>query len=507
MNGGQINRTSFRPSCFQFFSSQAKEVKLDDNSAQILTQSNEIESLRKLLKAATDECAKVHELKSKNAEYESQCKIHNETVSTLQADLIEKTVTLKRLEKELEKLGIDCLTDELNVETVIEKLLRNADHLKLCRDSLLSIGRNDSSATSGACILCQRSNAEASTIDREADLVHHTEEVLSSVSAQWKEQCDQLAAMSAEQQSTNEQLQAENARFKVEVSTLGSQITSLNTQHVALQLANSQLATEKDAIGKSMDVLKEERANLLSDQMQFRKLHEQLSAEYEALNLEKEALKSSCRDLRNEIREIREREEALQKQISELLAKNVALKKDCDANVALRGEHSKLKDDFRNLFTANDRLKNDYKNMQEQYKILRRENNRLNLQNTEMSGDMEQVQLLEFELAKTTNRCDMLLQMNANLDVDRRALMDHVSQLLTQYHELLTHSLDDKQHYHDEEKQFSDRMNNLSRQKEKLEEKIIEFYGKLESCPQKKYGLCGGGVYCNRHEPIGFSCF
>lgn len=461
-------------------------MQLDENGTQILNKANEIDNLRKQLRSAAEDSNRIQELESKNAEYESQCKMHNETVSTLQSDLIGKTVTLKKLEMELEKLGIDCSSDELSVETVIERLLRNPDHLKLCREVLLSVGRDDSSLASGACLLCQKSSAEASATDREADMVQHTEEVLSSVSAQWKEQCDTLAAINAELQSTNEALQAENARLKVEVSTLSSQITSLNTQHVALQLANSQLATEKDSIVRAMDALKQERETLLSDQMQFRALHEQLSGEYEALSKEREALKSTCRDSRNEIRDVREREEALQQQIVELQTRNVSLKGECDNNVALRGEHSKLKDDFKNLFTANERFKTDYKNMQEQYKILRRENAKLNLQKTEMSGELEQSKVLEVELAKASSRCEMLVQINASLDVDRQALMEHVSQLLSQYHELLTHSLDDKQHYHDEEKQFTDRVNNLSRQKEKLEEKIIEFYGKLESNSQKK---------------------
>ena len=49
----------------------------------------------------------------------------------------------------------------------------------------------------------------------------------------------------------------------------------------------------------------------------------------------------------------------------------------------------------------------------------------------------------------------MLSQTNAALEVDRRALMEHVSLLLTQYHELLTHALQDKEHYHMEEKMYT----------------------------------------------------
>lgn len=105
--------------------------------------------------------------------------------------------------------------------------------------------------------------------------------------------------------------------------------------------------------------------------------------------------------------------------------------------------------------------------------------------NGDLSQRIDQVKALEIELTKEANRCEMLVQMNANLDIDRRALMDHVSQLLSQYHELLGHSLDDKQHYHDEEKVFTNKVNDLHRQKEKLEEKIMEFYRKIDSNQKK----------------------
>ena len=47
--------------------------------------------------------------------------------------------------------------------------------------------------------------------------------------------------------------------------------------------------------------------------------------------------------------------------------------------------------------------------------------------------------------------------------------------------------MDDKEHFHEEEKYFTDRMNNLSRQKEKLEEKIMEQYKKMDNSTPKKY--------------------
>jgi hypothetical protein len=105
-----------------------------------------------------------------------------------------------------------------------------------------------------------------------------------------------------------------------------------------------------------------------------------------------------------------------------------------------------------------------------------------------LDGAKNQLELL-FKFLPFLSHFQMLLQMNQSLDTDRRTLMDHVSQLLAQYHELLTHSLEDKQHYHAEEKMFSDKMNDLRRQKEKLEEKIMEHYRRLDNCSPKKKPL------------------
>lgn len=46
----------------------------------------------------------------------------------------------------------------------------------------------------------------------------------------------------------------------------------------------------------------------------------------------------------------------------------------------------------------------------------------------------------------------VLQQMTSTFVEDRKSLMEHVTMLITQYHELLTQSLEDKEQYHLEEK-------------------------------------------------------
>ncbi len=477
---------------------EKKDVIIDTKSTELEVKDNLVRSLNKQMESSTVNLERLQELETKNTDLLSQIAIDTETISTLQRDLVSGTIATKKVRKELEKLGIEnndeLETIQLNVEDVVQNWIKNPETFKTVREIMLDAGKEMDS-----CVLChkeelfrvQKNIQISGDSDSSTDHSGHSTNVSGGGSQQWKEKNDQLHVLNVDILSTNELLQAENARQKVDISTLGSQITSLHTQQVALQLANSQLATEKDVLIREVGHFKQQLSSTSNDLITLQCLHEQLNSEYEALNKEKELTKTSLRDARTDVRGLREREIAYIAQVEDLQNQIEKIRKDNENFVNLRVEHSKLKDDFRNVLSANERLKTEYKNVQEQYKIVRSENGRLKLQNTEISGELmasnEQIKSYEIEYANCSNRCEMLVQINTTLDVDRRKLMDHVSQILTQYQELLTHSLDDKQHFHDEEKQFTDKVNHLHRQKEKLEEKIMEHYKKLESCSPKKF--------------------
>ena len=89
----------------------------------------------------------------------------------------------------------------------------------------------------------------------------------------------------------------------------------------------------------------------------------------------------------------------------------------------------------------------------------------------------------------TTVRAQVLTQLNTALEEDRRSLMGQVTVLLTQYHDLLSATLEEKDHFHEEERSLADKLNNLRRQKEKLEEKIMEQYRRMDNYTPKKLVL------------------
>lgn len=395
---------------------EKKELVVDENNETLKKQELRLKQLNKELEVAQQHVTKIQELEKKNQELISQNKIDVETIQTLQSQMVNDTIVAKKFQQNLEKIGIDKTDldrNELNVEFLVDKLVKNPESFKTVREIMLNY--NKETASSDICVLCHQKEIYTVEKDIQFTRVEEFDDGLTKINEQLKHLHIDYSAL----QESNESLQAENARKKVEVSTMGSQISSLNNQQVALQLANSQLAAEKDCLVKKLEGLKVQHDSTLQDQVTLQCLHEQLSSEYDALNKEKEILKITIRDLKLEMRSLKERSMADEKTIEELRVELEALKKGSASLINLRAEHSKLKDDFRNLFTTSERLKHEYKNIQDQYRLIRTENSRLKLQTTEQSGEinnrLDHMTALEIDLTKTKQQCEVSLTVPPGL--------------------------------------------------------------------------------------------
>ncbi|XP_023727348.1 girdin isoform X2 [Cryptotermes secundus] len=462
---------------------EAKDVALDQCASNTASKEKERSRLSKELDEATAQITRLHEVERESQELASRAAVDRETLATLQSDLVTQKLNTQQLRSNLEKMGLS-LDQLMDPDVALEKIVSSPEVVRAVRELL---AKEEGTELCRQCKLTQQASAEEQNKNKEPS---PDVQSLRSDNESLSRQCEELHQELAVLQSSADSFHSDNAKLQVTVATLQSQVSSLSTQHTALQLANSQLVAEKDELVKERSLQQCAHQQLLLDQVTLQSLHEQLTTEYENQLREKEGLKTTQRDLRNELRALKElcaRQEASQNLLEQEKEK---LKAESRSLGNLRAEHSSLKDDFRNLFTASEKLKQEYRSLQEEYRSLRSENGSLKLRQTEVQGELAKSNdhntLLEVEVSKLNNRCEMLLQMNTGLEDDRRSLMDHVSLLLSQYHELLTHSLEDKEHYHTEEKMFTDRLNNLCRQKEKLEEKIMEHYRKLDSCSTKK---------------------
>jgi predicted nuclease with TOPRIM domain len=119
----------------------------------------------------------------------------------------------------------------------------------------------------------------------------------------------------------------------------------------------------------------------------------------------------TIRDLKLENRDLKEQQLASEKIVEELRQELDTMKRGSVNLGNLRAEHSKLKDDFRHLFSTSERMKHEYKNISETSKALKTENSRLMIQNTELSGEVsarnDHVTSLEIELTKYKQQCEV----------------------------------------------------------------------------------------------------
>ncbi|XP_014205802.1 protein Daple [Copidosoma floridanum] len=432
---------------------ESKEVALDEAGNAIEILEKRLAEIQQEVGDSAAQILRLREVERSSRELDERAAIDREALESLQSNLEAEKLSIRRVSTTLERLGLEL-----------------ADVLDLSEDTLLD--RLAELPGLAARVLARR---EGET-EHEKTEGEHDGDV-------------RVAAL----QATSEALLAEKSRLELQVARLEAQSNSLSSQQAVLQLANSRLEADVEEMASEHGALQRAHAELSHDQKRLQSLHEQLASEYESLSGEKEGLKVGLRDAKNESRVLRESAERLESRLKALQAERDSLLANAKSLANLRQEHSKLKEDFRNLYTNTEGLKAQYRALQDDYRKAKLDSNKLSLRQAEMQGELsakdDQLASLELQLGKLDQRCEMLLQSNSGLDNDRRSLMNHVSLLLNQYHELLTLAFEDKEHYHMEEKMYTDRVNHLHRQKEKLEEKIMEHYRNLESCSSKKKSL------------------
>ncbi|XP_063958939.1 girdin-like isoform X1 [Lytechinus pictus] len=286
-------------------------------------------------------------------------------------------------------------------------------------------------------------------------------------------------------QDQNMSLQAQNAKLQVEHSTISAQMSSLR----------SKLNTQETDYDKLKDRFEELSANheaLLNDHENLVQLHETLSTEYESLDSEHGTLKSHYRHLKGELQDVQQKcqetekrykdLETLKSSLKEEEAKFRRLKSDAQSVASLQKEYNILQE-------KHTRMDKEYQRVEGELKSMKGSQRTHQLNHTNMQGQLseskDQCQSLEMERAKLEHRCEMLYQLNANLEEENRKLMEQLSQLMAQNSELLVNTLETKELHHEEQRQLEDQLHNMRRQKEKLENKIMEQY-KSYTSPSKK---------------------
>uniref|UniRef100_A0A8C3P387 Coiled-coil domain containing 88A n=1 Tax=Cyanoderma ruficeps TaxID=181631 RepID=A0A8C3P387_9PASS len=296
-------------------------------------------------------------------------------------------------------------------------------------------------------------------------------------------------------QEQNTTLQTQNAKLQVENSTLNSQSTSLMNQNAQLLIQQSALENENEAVLKEREDLKGLYEALLKDHERLEQLHERQAAEYESLIAKHGSLKAAHKNLEVEHKDLEDRYNQLLKQKVQLEELEKVLKTEQDkmlqqsekhetvAHSLMVSLHPRLTHTYSQLLRENEVLQTDHKNLKTSLNNSKLEQTRLE---AEFSKLKEQYQQLDITSTKLNNQCELLSQLKGNLEEENRHLLDQIQTLMLQNRTLLEQNMESKDLFHVEQRQYIDKLNELRRQKEKLEEKIMDQYKFYEPSPPRR---------------------
>ncbi|XP_033094954.1 girdin isoform X2 [Trachypithecus francoisi] len=300
-------------------------------------------------------------------------------------------------------------------------------------------------------------------------------------------------------QEQNTTLQTQNAKLQVENSTLNSQSTSLMNQNAQLLIQQSSLENENESVIKEREDLKSLYDSLIKDHEKLELLHERQASEYESLISKHGTLKSAHKNLEVEHRDLEDRYNQLLKQKGQLEDLEKMLKVEQEKMLLENKNHETVAAEYKKLCGENDRLNHTYSQLLRETEVLQTDHKNLKsllnnskLEQTRLEAEFsklkEQYQQLDITSTKLNNQCELLSQLKGNLEEENRHLLDQIQTLMLQNRTLLEQNMESKDLFHVEQRQYIDKLNELRRQKEKLEEKIMDQYKFYDPSPPRRRG-------------------
>ncbi|XP_023863005.1 girdin isoform X6 [Salvelinus sp. IW2-2015] len=342
----------------------------------------------------------------------------------------------------------------------------------------------------------ERNNA---TLQAEKQALHTNLKQLETQSSNLQAQILALQRQTASLQENNTTLQTQNAKLQVENSTLNSQSGTLMAQNAQLATQQSSTENEKEGVVREREDLRSTYEMLLRDHEKLAALHERQASEYEGLIGKHGGLKSAHKSLESQHRDLEDRYNQLLRQKDQLEELEKQLKAEQEKMLSENKSHEATAIDYYKLKEANEKLNmahrqlvKDNEGLQVDHKNLKSQMNGAKLEQTRLEAEFsklkEQYQQLDITSTKLTNQCELLSQLKGNLEEENRHLLDQIQTLMLQNRTLLEQTMESKDLFHVEQRQYIDKLNELRRQKEKLEEKIMDQYKFYDPSPPRRRG-------------------
>uniref|UniRef100_A0A2K5ICA6 Calponin-homology (CH) domain-containing protein n=1 Tax=Colobus angolensis palliatus TaxID=336983 RepID=A0A2K5ICA6_COLAP len=508
---------------------EIKDTTLEENNVKIGNLEKENKTLCKEIGVYKESCIRLKELEKENKELVKRATIDIKTLVTLR----EVNIRYKLLESKLEStLKKSLEIKEEKIAALEARLEESTNYNQQLRQELKTVKKNyealkqrqdeermvqSSPPISGEDNKWERESQETTRellkvkdrlieVERNNATLQAEKQALKTQLKQLETQNSNLQAQilalqrqTVSLQEQNTTLQTQNAKLQVENSTLNSQSTSLMNQNAQLLIQQSSLENENESVIKEREDLKSLYDSLIKDHEKLELLHEHQASEYESLISKHGTLKSAHKNLEVEHRDLEDRYNQLLKQKGQLEDLEKMLKVEQEKMLLENKNHETVAAEYKKLCGENDRLNHTYSQLLKETEVLQTDHKNLKsllnnskLEQTRLEAEFsklkEQYQQLDITSTKLNNQCELLSQLKGNLEEENRHLLDQIQTLMLQNRTLLEQNMESKDLFHVEQRQYIDKLNELRRQKEKLEEKIMDQYKFYDPSPPRRRG-------------------
>ncbi|XP_049507446.1 girdin isoform X4 [Panthera uncia] len=475
------------------------EQSTDDSRYKLLESKLE-STLKKSLEIKEEKIAALEARLEESTNYNQQLRQELKTVKKNYEALKQRQDEERMVQNSPPTSGEDNKWERESQETTRE-LLKVKDRLiEVERNFLMLIIENGIFYFSDAIKqTVQRHNSMNATLQAEKQALKTQLKQLETQNNNLQAQILALQRQTVSLQEQNTTLQTQNAKLQVENSTLNSQSTSLMNQNAQLLIQQSSLENENEAVIKEREDLKSLYDSLIKDHEKLELLHERQASEYESLIAKHGTLKSAHKNLEVEHKDLEDRYNQLLKRKGQLEDLEKTLKVEQEKMLLENKNHETIAAEYKKLCGENDRLNHTYNQLVKETEVLQTDHKNLKsllnnskLEQTRLEAEFsklkEQYQQLDITSTKLNNQCELLSQLKGNLEEENRHLLDQIQTLMLQNRTLLEQNMESKDLFHVEQRQYIDKLNELRRQKEKLEEKIMDQYKFYDPSPPRRRG-------------------
>ncbi|KAH8860710.1 Protein Daple [Schistosoma japonicum] len=306
-----------------------------------------------------------------------------------------------------------------------------------------------------------------------------------------------------------------NARLQVENTTLHSQLDSFQGQNSNLSRRISELESEIHHLSNVLDTMHTSKSQLTTDYEQLQCLHDKLTQDYEQLTETLKTSKESQRQLKSEIQATNEQVNKLQTEANEVQRlKNAleqergSLKGEVKQIVQLREENACLQSEINSLNVILTRERHEKTNTLERIREIRRQLQDSEHRTEQLTNELQKYQKLEqilhSEIESLKTRLQMLTELSSKYEKENKSLLNQLQNLLNQNQEILASTLRNCENHVNQEGVLRERLLSMHRQKQQLEEKVMEQYrnGTSSKRSQRRLTLIQRArAALNKHHP------